>query len=72
MSGHNDISVRFTPGSTIVDIEARGGSRRERGARIAAAVRREKQNGITLKSVSVSYSETYGFLSATYARYSVA
>lgn len=52
----------------IVDVVARGGSRRERGATIAAYVRR---NGGTahLRRVHIYYSESYGFQSATYARY---
>lgn len=47
-------------------VTARGGTRRERGAAIGAAVR-----GRRVKRLSISYSETYGFLSATYARYEV-
>ena len=53
---------------TVVDIEARGGNRRERGAAIAAAVR---AYGKPLKRVRISYSETYGFLHASYARYTI-
>jgi hypothetical protein len=45
-------------------VTARGGSRRERGSSIGAAVR-----GKGWALVDVSYSETYGFQSATYARY---
>jgi hypothetical protein len=45
-------------------VTARGGTRRERGSSIGAAVR-----GKGWLLVGVSYSETYGFQSATYARY---
>lgn len=47
-----------------VEVTAYGGTRRERGSAIGAFVR---GTGWTL--VSKSYSETYGFQSATYARY---
>lgn len=47
-------------------VTARGGTRRQRGAAIAAKVR-----GLTVRRVSRSYSETYSFLSATYTRYEV-
>jgi len=53
---------------TVVDIEATGGSRRERGAAIAAAAR---AYGKPLTKVRVSYSETYGFNTGSYARYTV-
>jgi hypothetical protein len=53
-------------GIRLVEITARGGTRRERGAEIAAAVRSHPKR---LERFSVTYSETYGFLSATYARY---
>lgn len=45
-------------------VTAYGGTRRERGSSIGAVVRGK---GWALSSVS--YSETYGFQSATYARY---
>lgn len=62
-------------GVSTVDIEAtggrmwvtaRGGTRRERGSAIGAAVR-----GRSVELISRSYSETYGFLSATYVTYRV-
>lgn len=53
-------------GNRLVEITARGGTRRERGAEIAAAVRKFPKR---LERFSVTYSETYGFLSATYAKY---
>ena len=69
---HSEVSVhpvQNTAGEiTIVDIAARGGDRRQRGAAIAAAVR---NYGKPLKRVGISYSETYGFLHASYARYSI-
>lgn len=55
-------------GLAIVDVAARGGTRRERGAAIAAFVRKYPES---LVSVHFSYSETHGFLSATYARYKI-
>jgi hypothetical protein len=62
-------NVQNTAGEvTIVDIDARGGTRRERGAAIAAAAR---NYGKPLKRVRISYSETYGFLPASYARYEI-
>lgn len=54
----------FVLGTNAVKVVARGGTRRQRGSAIGAAVR-----GKGLTRVSVSYSETYGFQSATYARY---
>lgn len=53
-------------GTRLVEITARGGTRRERGAEIGAAVRKHPKR---LERFSVTYSETYGFLSATYAKY---
>lgn len=50
-----------------MSVIARGGTRRERGSAIAAAVRGMRSEGWALRSVH--YSETYGFQSATYARY---
>jgi hypothetical protein len=61
--------VQNTKGETYgVHITAYGGTRRERGAAIAAAVR---NYGKTLRRYHISYSETYGFQSATYARYEI-
>ena len=48
----------------FVDVAAYGGTRRQRGAAIAAATR-----GKGWRRFHVSYSETYGFGTATYARY---
>lgn len=53
-----------TPEWTFVDVEAIGGTRRQRAAGIAASMR-----GRGFERFSVSYSETYGFQTATYARY---
>lgn len=58
------VSVQETDG--YITVVARGGTRRERGAAIGAVVRGRK-----VKRLSLSYSETYGFQSATYARYEV-
>lgn len=52
--------------SPHIEISAEGGTRRERGAAIAAAVRNYPHN---LTRYHISYSETYGFQSATYAKY---
>ena len=54
----------YDPGDRVIEVRAYGGTRRQRGAAIGAVVR-----GMGLTRVSVSYSETYGFQSATYARY---
>ncbi len=54
----------YDNGGRVVEVRAYGGTRRERGGSIAAAVR-----GLGLVLTSVRYSETYGFQSATYARY---
>jgi len=51
-------------GTYGLKVTARGGTRRQRGAAIGAAVRGK---GWTL--TSVHYSESYGFQSATYATY---
>lgn len=53
-------------GTRLVEITARGGTRRERGAQVAAAVRTHPKR---LERFSITYSETYGFLPATYAKY---
>ena len=64
------IRDRNTSGEvTIVDIAARGGDRRQRGAAIASAAR---NYGKPLRKVGIAYSETYGFLHASYARYEIA
>ena len=55
------------PGVTVVYITARGGTRRQRGAAIAAEVR--KHPGELSLTQKMTYSETYGFQTATYARY---
>lgn len=57
-----DVHVWSFDGRT--EVTAYGGTRRQRGAAIGAVVR-----GMGLTLVSTSYSETYGFQSATYARY---
>lgn len=64
--GYSDISVGEVADTEIVDIEARGGSRRQRGAAIGAHARKFP-GGLT--RIHVHYSETYGFQTATYARY---
>jgi hypothetical protein len=53
-------------GTKMIEITAKGGTRRERGSAIAAYVRNRSE---TFERYHISYSETYGFLSATYARY---
>lgn len=52
-------------GTTFVDLTARGGTRSERGAAIAAYVRTHPG----MERFHLSYSETPGFQTATYARY---
>ena len=59
-------SVEITECPVSFYMTARGGTRRERGAALAAQVR--KHVGLTL--MWINYSETYGFDTATYARYS--
>lgn len=54
---------------TLVEIVARGGTRRQRGAAIGAHVRAHADLG--LQRYHISYSETYGFNTATWARYNV-
>lgn len=61
----SELSVHVMSGANLVDIEARGGTRRERGGTIAAYVR--KHPG--MKRVHIHYSETCGFQTCTYARY---
>lgn len=59
---YSEVSVTvYGDGASVI---ARGGSRRERGSAVGAALRGQ---GWTLQSIS--YSESYGFQSATYARY---
>jgi len=54
----------YDPGDRVVEVRAYGGTRRERGSAIGAVARGK---GWTL--TSIHYSESYGFQSATYARY---
>lgn len=63
-----DINEHQVRGKALVHITARGGDRRQRGASIAAAVR---NYGKTLRRYHISYSETYGFQTATYTRYEI-
>lgn len=60
---YSNVNV-YDPGDRVVEVRAYGGTRRERGSAIGAAVR-----GKGWTRMSVRYSESYGFLSATYARY---
>jgi hypothetical protein len=52
----------------IVKVVAYGGTRRERGATIAAWVRHNGGSG-RLRLVSIRHDEAYGFQSGTFARY---
>lgn len=62
--GKNDVRT--------VTIHADGNSRRERGATIAAAVRRLKADGSTVEMIGKpTYDEAYGFMTRTTARYRV-
>lgn len=63
-----DVHIARMAGTNIVDAEAIGGDRRRRAALIAAAMRREYPGAVRL---SVRYSETWGFQTATYARFRV-
>lgn len=67
------LEVHTYTGATanIVSLEADGGTRRERGATIGAAVRRLKADGSTVEKISTHYDEAYGFLSRTTCRYRV-
>ena len=59
----SEVSVSvYGDGASVI---ARGGTRRERGSAVGAALRGQ---GWVLRSIS--YSESYGWQSATYARYS--
>jgi hypothetical protein len=61
---YSDIDVSECPIS--VYINAFGGTRRQRGAAIAAYLRSRSDIG---EKLFISYSEAYGFNTATYARY---
>ena len=65
----SEISVSRCTDDGIVEIRAYGGSRRERGASIAAAVRRLRREGTELQRFYVAYDEMYGFQTMTWARY---
>lgn len=59
-------------GESIITVEADGNSRRERGASIAAVVRRYKAAGNTVQMIGKpSYDEMHGFLHRTTVRYRV-
>ena len=62
----SELSIAEVKGTNLVELVARGGTRRERGAAIAAYVR-----GKGWRRVESHYSETYGFQTGTYARYNV-
>jgi hypothetical protein len=57
-------NVNVNDMGTTIEVRAYGGTRRERGSSIGAAVR---GRGLVLSHVR--YSESYGFQSATYAFY---
>lgn len=57
--------VEISECTHTVKVTARGGTRRQRGSAIGAAVRGRRD----LVLLCCTYSETYGFQSATYARY---
>lgn len=69
----SSIEVYTYTGATanIVSLEADGGTRRERGAKIAAAVRRLKADGSTAEKISTHYDEAYDFPARTTVRYRV-
>lgn len=52
----------------MIEVQATGGTRRERGAAIAAYVRNRPER---LDRFHIGYSETHGFLAATYTRYTI-
>lgn len=64
-------SVSRADWAPLLFIRAYGGTRRERGASIAAAVRRLKRDGVTLERYHTSYDEAYGFQTLTETRYRV-
>lgn len=53
--------------SEVLSVRATGGTRRERGSTIGALIRSDKRGGWV--RFHLSYSETNGFLSCTYAMY---
>lgn len=60
-------SHRYTwEGVDFVDVRATGGTRRERGSATGALIRKLPGQWVRYHT---SYSETYGFLSATYTKY---
>lgn len=63
------LDVYTHPVTGIVTIDAVSGTRRERGAKIGAAVRRMRAAGLTVEKISTHYDEAYGFLARTTARY---
>lgn len=54
-----------------VEIRARGGNRRQRGAVVGAVVRQLRKEGKTVTRYHVAYSETYGFQTMTEAYYKI-
>lgn len=53
----------------LVEIRAYGGTRRSRGAKIAAEVRRQRGGGRVLECYHRSYSEGHGFMPMSLAKY---
>jgi|GEM_PF-5648222 len=64
MAAYSDVTVHV--GADTVLIECRGGSRRQRGAALGAAVRKLPDD---FRMTHIGYDEVYGFQSMTYARY---
>lgn len=67
MSAH----ISYHADAPLVTITADGGSRRERGARIGAAVRKLQATGVTLIRYHLAYDELWGFQSRTTASYRI-
>lgn len=70
-TGNIAVVAQTADNGVVVIMDADGGTRRERGARLGAAVRRMKAAGMTVERVYVGYDEFYGFQTRTTARYRV-
>jgi hypothetical protein len=58
-------------GVNDIEVKAYGGTRRQRGSKIAAALRSHRDAGRVGELIGVTYDEMYGFMSMTTARYRV-
>lgn len=63
--------TEFSKTGNLIEVRAYGGTRRQRGAKIAAVVRRLRAEGRVANRYHIGYDEAYGFMAMTVAKYRV-